>query len=90
MSSSGTLRRIEEREEVSDENVTKPTIETILERIDALGVRMDHRFSALEQVIAGFDVRLERVESVVNATRSEMLTLRADFKEFSRSHKEPA
>ncbi len=51
---------------------------------------MDQRFTALEQVIAGFDVRLDRVESVVNATRSEMLTLRADFKEFSRSHKEPA
>jgi hypothetical protein len=33
---------------------------------------------------------LDRVESVVNATRSEMLTLRAGFKEFSRSHKEPA
>jgi hypothetical protein len=28
------------------------------------------------------ETRIDRVESVVNATRSEMLTLRADFRDF--------
>jgi chaperonin cofactor prefoldin len=36
------------------------------------------------------DVRLDRIESEVKQTHSELFTLRAGFKEFSRSHKEPA
>ena len=45
---------------------------------------------ALRKYVEDFDVRLDRVESVVNATRSEMLMLRADFKEFRGPLKEPA
>ena len=44
----------------------------------------------MRQRFEDFDVRLDRVESVVNATHSEMLTLRADFKEFRGRAKEPA
>jgi len=37
-----------------------------------------------------FDVRFDRMESDVAKTRSEMLSLRADFKEFRAHFKEPA
>lgn len=73
---------------------TKPTIETVLERINALGSElrgeMQRGFNEINRRLDDFDVRLDRVESVVNQTRSEMLTLRADFKEFKAQFKEPA
>jgi hypothetical protein len=60
---------------------TKPTLETVLERIDSLRQEIARNF-------ADFDVRIDRIESVVNATRSEMLTLRADFREFKQKVEE--
>jgi hypothetical protein len=60
---------------------TKPTLETILERINALG---DEIRAFREEV----EVRLDRVESVANQTRAEMLTLRADFREWRSALKE--
>ena len=50
-----------------DEKVTKPTIETVLERMSGMEERLG--------------VRLDRIESVVHSTRGEMLDLRADFRE---------
>jgi hypothetical protein len=49
------------------ENVTKPTIGTVLERMEA----MEERLGA----------RLDRIESLANITRGEMLNLRAEFRE---------
>ena len=63
---------------------TKPTLETVLERIDGLRQDMNKRFDDQDKNFADFDVRIDRIESVVNATRSEMLTLRADFREFKK------
>ncbi len=68
---------------MSDENVTTPTIEKILERIALMEARLADKLERL-------DVRLDRIESEVKQTHSELFTLRADFLEFSRSHKEPA
>lgn len=62
---------------------TKPIWERTLAEIAETRLEMQKHFE-------DFDVRLDRVESVVNATRSEMLTLRADFKEFRAHIKEPA
>ena len=74
---------------------TKPTLETVLERIDGMrsdlnGLRqeMSKRIDDQDRNFADFDVRIDRVESVVNATRSEMLTLRADFREFKQKVEE--
>jgi hypothetical protein len=50
-----------------DENITKPTIKTLLERMNG----MEERLGA----------RLDRIESIANITRGEMLELRADFRE---------
>ena len=62
--------------------------ETILERINALGVEVREGFARVEGRFEALDVRVARVESVVNATRSEMLTLRADFKELRAALRE--
>jgi peptidoglycan hydrolase CwlO-like protein len=60
---------------------TRPMLETILREMRA-------GFARIERKIDDLDVRVDRVESVVNATRSEMLTLRADFKELRNLLKE--
>ena len=56
------------------EKVTKPTIETVLERMTGMEERLG--------------VRLDRIESVVHSTRGEMLELRADFRELNIKLKE--
>ena len=57
-----------------DEKVTKPTIETVLERVAGMEERLG--------------VRLDRIESVVHSTRGEMLELRADFRQLNINLKE--
>lgn len=55
-------------------SVTKPTIGTVLERMTA----MEERLGA----------RLDRIESLANITRGEMLDLRAEFREMCVQIKE--
>ena len=64
-----------------DDAVTKPTLETILERVNSLGGQIDSLREDME-------VRLDRIESMTNQTRAEMLTLRAGFREFRTQLKE--
>ena len=59
---------------------TRPTIEIILERIDALRVDMERRFDDL-------NMRLDRIESVAYSTRGEFVEMRADFREFRAQFK---
>ncbi len=57
-----------------EENITKPTIGALLERMAGMEERLG--------------VRLDRIESVANITRGEMLELRADFRELRRQLKD--
>jgi hypothetical protein len=66
---------------------TQPTIQTVLERIDALSHNLNAHIDKLEDQVG---IRLDRIGSEVKATHSEMFTLRADFKEFKIQFKEPA
>jgi chromosome segregation ATPase len=79
---------------VSDEAQTRPTIETVLERINALSSELRSEMRAareyLDKRFEELEIRLDRIESDVNKTRSEMLTLRADFREFRAQFKQPA
>ena len=61
-----------------DEKVTKPTIETVLERMGMMEQRINQRIGVTEERL---DSRLDRLESVANITRGEMLELRADFRD---------
>jgi len=93
-------REVMDRE---SEAVTKPTLETILERINSVsdgvtGLRdefgsLRDEFGSLRnefQLFRGeFEIRIDRIEGLTNQTRAEMLTLRADFREFRNQSKEP-
>jgi hypothetical protein len=70
---------------MSDEAITKPTIETLLERVNlvldenrALREAIEIRLDGFREVI---EIRLDRIESEVKITHSELFSLRADFKE---------
>jgi hypothetical protein len=75
--------------DVSQKYDTRPTIETVLERIDEMrGEMKEMRGEMVErfkEMRVEVDVRFDRVESVVSATRSEFLTLRADFRELKHA-----
>ena len=60
---------------------TKPTIETVLERINDFRSAMERRLDGLDKRMDGFDVRLDRIESEVKKIHSEFYDLRADFRE---------
>ena len=62
---------------MNEEKVTKPNIETVLERMGTFETRIDERINKFEENVG---IRLDRIESVVNTTRGEMLELRADFR----------
>jgi len=87
-------------QDMSQQYDTKPTIETVLERInemrgELLGrineIRgeMLERFDGMHTEMDGMrremDVRFDRVESIASGTRSEFLTLRADFRELKHA-----
>ncbi|HKC62392.1 MAG TPA: hypothetical protein VKB86_02085 [Pyrinomonadaceae bacterium] len=57
---------------------TKPTIETVLERINALDQTLNVRIDKLQDQV---NIRLNRIESEVKKTHSEFYDLRADFRE---------
>lgn len=65
------------------EVTTKPTLDTILERINAQGGEMRAGFASVDQRLERIEIRLDRVESMV-------LEVRADVKEFRLAFKEPA
>lgn len=75
----------ETTQDITPKYDTKPTIETVLELINALGKDMHTRIDNLEEKL---NIRLDRIESEVKQTRSEFLTLRADFTELKGILKE--
>ncbi len=63
------------------ENITRPTLDTLLERINAVGEEMRAGFTAI-------NVQLDRIESLASTTRGEMLSMRADFTEMQNEFRE--
>lgn len=86
-----TLRaNLPEDQFMRDEARTKPTIETVLERLEDFRSAVTPRFDAIEHQLENMDMRLDRIESFAHQTGSEVLALRADFKEFKSQFKQPA
>ncbi len=73
---------------MNEDPTTKPTLETLLEMMRETRAEMRVGFAAVNQRLEDFDVRFDRMESDVAKTRSEMLTLRADFRELRSQLKE--
>ncbi len=63
------------------ENLTRPALDTLLARINAIGEEMRTGFTAI-------NVRLDRIESLTSTTRGEMLSMRADFTEMQNEFRE--
>ncbi len=62
---------------------TQPMLESIFAELRAFRQETEKRFVALE-------IRLDRMNSEIKATHSELYELRADFVEFRAHYKEPA
>lgn len=80
----------------SEDATTKPTIETVLERINDLKESVNARFSNMENNMnarfealeESMNIRLDRISSLAHLTRSEMLGMRADFTELRKELRE--
>jgi chromosome segregation ATPase len=59
---------------MADEAQTKPMLESILHELREFRASVEKQFQDL-------DVRIDRIESEVKLTHSELFALRADFKE---------
>jgi hypothetical protein len=64
---------------MSDENVPKPTIETILERLQEFRSEVTSQFEDFRTEV---NTRLDKVDIRLDRIHSELFTLRADFNEF--------
>ena len=80
---------------MADEMTTKPTIETVLERIDALEKKMDERFDKVagrfDDVDGRFDSvdnKIDCVANIFHSTNADILTLRDEFREMCTQLKE--
>jgi arginyl-tRNA synthetase len=79
--------------DISQKYDTKPTIETVLERISEMRGEVLERINEMRvEMLERFketrlemDVRFDRVESIASGTRAEFLTLRADFRELKQA-----
>ena len=91
----------EPTQDIKQKYDTKPTIETVLERINALSSELhgeirtvreylDQQFGALRQQLEELESRLDRVEGTAYRTHGEFVEMRRDFKEFKAQFKEPA
>jgi hypothetical protein len=66
--------------DIAEKYETKPTLETILERINALDVKMDRRFDALESRLEAVETLVDRVSSVIYETRADVRELKGALK----------
>lgn len=82
---------------MADEAQTKPALETLLERINAVATELrEFRTEAgkfqgeMNKFRSELDIRLDRIESVSYSTRGEFVEMRAEFREFLKQFKQPA
>lgn len=75
---------------MSDEAPTKPTFETLSRQIEELRSEMRAGFAAVNHMLEQMDIRFDRLDGVASKAHSEVMFLRADFKEFRGQLKEPA
>ena len=75
---------------MSEDATTRPTIETVLERINALGQSMNEGFVAVWARFDKVEEQLEQMDTRLDRTRAIVHELRADFREFRARFKEPA
>jgi uncharacterized coiled-coil DUF342 family protein len=89
---------------MTDEVQTKPTLETLSKQMEGMRSEMtDMRsemaelrsemragFAAINYMFEQMDIRFDRLESVAYGAHSQVVNLRADFKEFRVQFRAPA
>ena len=75
---------------MTEDATTRPTIETVLERINALGEHMNEGFAAVHTRLNQMDERLEQMDTRLDRTQAIVHELRADFREIRGRFKEMA
>jgi hypothetical protein len=75
---------------MSEDATTRPTIETVLERINALGERMNEGFAAVWTRLDKMDERLDQMDTRLDRTQAMVHEMRADFRDFRAQFKQPA
>ncbi|MGH9900693.1 MAG: hypothetical protein ACRD68_02520 [Pyrinomonadaceae bacterium] len=77
---------------MSDGAETRPTLETILERVNTLGGDARREMGALREYLDrrfdALDVRLDRMQAEISDTKSKFHELRADFTELRAALRE--
>ncbi|HEY0319711.1 MAG TPA: hypothetical protein VGC66_01950 [Pyrinomonadaceae bacterium] len=73
---------------MSDEAQTKSTLETIAAKLTGFRRFTEARLSIIESLLENMDMWLDGIESFAHQTRSEVLALRKEFKEFRSQFKE--
>jgi len=67
---------------MTDEGITQPTIETVLDRINALGLTLGERMEKLEsevlQMRQDFKTGLRKVERAITLLNRDFLDIRGD------------
>ena len=69
---------------MSDENATKPTIETILERINALAGQVRDSFGEVNSRLDRIEESVQRLGSQVKILNQGMLEMRTDHELLAR------
>ena len=75
---------------MSDEAVTKPTLETVLERINDLRGEVGAFRASTEEKLEDIEIRLDKIQSIALEARSEVKELKREFRDFRSQFKQPA
>ena len=75
---------------MTEDATTRPTIETVLERIKALGERIDEGFAVVGTRLDKMEERLEQMDTRLDRTQAMVHEMRADFRDFRAQFKQTA
>ena len=75
---------------MSDESTTRPTLDTLLERLQEFRTDVTARLDRMEQEIVTTRQRLDEIEIRLDRLTSITHETRADFREFRAQFKQPA
>lgn len=89
---------------MNSESNTLPNLQTLIEEVRAgfqsINQRLDRiegrissveqRLDVIERQLLNMDIRLDRLDGTASGAHSEVMNLRADFKEFRSQFNQPA
>ena len=78
----------DQTQDIKQKYDTKPTIETVLERISALGEEVRQGFRKTDERLERIEIRIDRVESMSLEVRADVRELRLEFKQLRGALKE--